>query len=209
MNPDVILLDEPTSALDPTMVGEVQAVIRELARSGKTMMIVTHEMNFARAICSRVFYLDDGGIYEEGTPAEIFTKPKREKTRRFIQRLHVEEFTIQNGVFDFPGAVSKIDTFCRKNMAGAKQSMKLQLVFEELMQGILIHSLNAKNVHAAIECSEESGEIILDVKYDGSMMNISEGDKVSYALIKAEASDIQYTAEESDGFTNRVKIFIR
>ena len=65
MNPDVILFDEPTSALDPTMVGEVQAVIRELAGTGRTMMIVTHEMNFARAICSRVFYMDEGGIYAE------------------------------------------------------------------------------------------------------------------------------------------------
>lgn len=209
MNPDVILLDEPTSALDPTMVGEVQTVIRELARSGKTMMIVTHEMNFARAICSRVFYLDDGGIYEEGTPNEIFTNPKREKTRRFIQHLHVTEFTIRNGVFDFPGSVSKIDTFCRKNMAGAKQEMKLQLVFEELMQGILLSSLNVKNIYAAVEYSEGSGEIMLDVKYDGPMMNISEGDDVSYSLVKAESSDIQYMAVESDGFTNRVKISIQ
>ena len=135
MNPDVILLDEPTSALDPTMVGEVQAVIRELARSGKTMIIVTHEMNFARAICSRVFYMDEGGIYEEGTPAEIFTSPKREKTRRFIRHLHVLEFTVKDGRFDFPGAVSAIDTFCRKNMAGAKQTMRLQLVFERAFRG--------------------------------------------------------------------------
>ena len=209
MNPDVILLDEPTSALDPTMVGEVQAVIRELARSGKTMMIVTHEMNFARAICSRVFYLDDGGIYEEGTPEEIFTSPKREKTRRFIQRLHVAEFTVKDGVFDFPGAVSVIDTFCRKNMIGAKQAMKLQLAFEELMQGILLQSHEIRNINAAIEHSEENGEICFDVRYDGPVMDPSEGDKVSYAMLKAESSDIQHMAGESDGFTNAVKIFIR
>ncbi|MBP3737409.1 MAG: amino acid ABC transporter ATP-binding protein, partial [Lachnospiraceae bacterium] len=66
MDPEVILLDEPTSALDPAMVGEVQAVIRDLAQSGKTMLIVTHEMNFARAICNRVFFMDEGGIYEDG-----------------------------------------------------------------------------------------------------------------------------------------------
>lgn len=206
MNPDVILLDEPTSALDPTMVGEVQAVIRELARSGKTMMIVTHEMNFARAICSRVFYLDDGGIYEEGTPQEIFTRPKRQKTRRFIQRLHVVEFNVKDGRFDFPGAVSAVDTFCQKNMIGGKQSMKLQLVFEELTQEILS---GVKNINAVIEHSEESGEIMLDVKYDGPLMNPSEGDEVSYSLLKAEASDIQYMAGEYENFTNRVKIFIR
>ena len=206
MNPDVILLDEPTSALDPTMVGEVQAVIRELARSGKTMMIVTHEMNFARTICSRVFYLDDGGIYEEGTPQQIFTSPKREKTRRFIKHLHVAEFTVKDGRFDFPGAVSAIDTFCHKNMVGGKQAMKLHLVFEELTQEIL---RGVKNIHMAIEHSEENGDITFDVKYDGPVMNPAEGDEVSYSLLKAEASDIQYTAEEYDGFTNRVRMLIR
>ena len=78
MDPDTILLDEPTSALDPTMVGEVQAVIRELATTGKTMLIVTHEMNFARFICNRVFYMDEGGIYEDGTPEQIFEHPQKE-----------------------------------------------------------------------------------------------------------------------------------
>lgn len=68
MDPEVILFDEPTSALDPTMVGEVQAVIRELATTGKTLIIVTHEMAFARAICNRVFYMDEGEIYESGSP---------------------------------------------------------------------------------------------------------------------------------------------
>ena len=87
MNPEIILFDEPTSALDPTMVGEVESVIRELATTGKTLLIVTHEMAFARAICSRVFYMDEGGIYEEGTPEEIFDNPKRENTRRFVRRL--------------------------------------------------------------------------------------------------------------------------
>ena len=209
MNPEVLLLDEPTSALDPTMIGEVQAVIRELAGSGKTMIIVTHEMNFAHAICSRVFYMDDGGIYEEGSPEEIFTRPKRERTRRFIHHLHVAEFNIQNGRFDFPGAVSSIDNFCRKNMIGGKQMMKLHLVFEELIQGILISSPGIKNIYAAIEHSEESGEIMLDVRYDGPLMNPSDGDKLSYSLIKGEASDIKYLAEESGYFTNRVIILIR
>ena len=208
MNPDVILLDEPTSALDPTMIGEVQAVIRELALSGKTMIIVTHEMNFARAISNRVFYMDDGGIYEEGTPTEIFTKPKRERTRRFIEHLHVLEFNVKDGMFDFPGAVSAIDIFCHKNMIGVKQTMKLQLAIEELMQGILIPSPNIRNIYAAVEHSEENGKITLEVKYDGPLMNPADGDKVSYSLLKAETSDIQHTAEEAGGFTNKVKILM-
>ncbi len=84
MKPDIILFDEPTSALDPTMIGEVLAVIKALADEGMTMMIVTHEMQFAKAVSNRVFYMDDGGIYEEGTPEKIFETPQREKTRRFV-----------------------------------------------------------------------------------------------------------------------------
>jgi len=85
MDPEIILFDEPTSALDPTMVGEVQAVIRDLAQTGKSMMIVTHEMKFAREICNRVFYIDQGEIYEEGTPEQVFDHPQKELTRRFLQ----------------------------------------------------------------------------------------------------------------------------
>ncbi|MGX8706025.1 MAG: amino acid ABC transporter ATP-binding protein, partial [bacterium] len=79
MEPKVMLFDEPTSALDPTMVGEVLAVIRMLAKRDLSMLIVTHEMNFAREVASRVLFFADGGIYEQGTPAEIFDAPKREK----------------------------------------------------------------------------------------------------------------------------------
>lgn len=89
MEPEIVLLDEPTSALDPTMVGEVQAVIKELAQKGLTLMIVTHEMRFAREIANRVFYMDDGGVYEDGTPEEIFDNPKKERTIRFIRQLKV------------------------------------------------------------------------------------------------------------------------
>ena len=85
MHPDILLFDEPTSALDPNMVGEVFRVIRNLAARKMTMFIVTHEMRFARDVANRVFYLDEGVLYEEGTPQEIFENPKREKTRQFIK----------------------------------------------------------------------------------------------------------------------------
>ena len=80
MEPKVLLFDEPTSALDPTMVAEVLAVIRNLAKDGVTMLIVTHEMNFAREVSSRFFYLNEGVVYEEGSPSQIFESPQREKT---------------------------------------------------------------------------------------------------------------------------------
>ena len=87
MNPDVILFDEPTSALDPEMVGEVLAVMKELARSGMTMVVVTHEMGFAREVANRVMFINEGVIAEEGTPDEIFSNPKSERLKEFLSRV--------------------------------------------------------------------------------------------------------------------------
>ena len=84
MDPEILLFDEPTSALDPTMVGEVLAVIKDLAKTGMTMLIVTHEMGFARDVSTRVFFMDEGVIYEEGTPNEVFNRPRRPRTIEFV-----------------------------------------------------------------------------------------------------------------------------
>ena len=87
MDPEVLLFDEPTSALDPEMVGEVLDVMKELAHEGMTMVVVTHEMGFAREVASRVIFLDDGKIAEQGTPAEIFGAPKCERLRTFLSKV--------------------------------------------------------------------------------------------------------------------------
>ncbi len=87
MNPDVILFDEPTSALDPEMVGEVLSLMKKLAEDGMTMIVVTHEMGFAREVASRVVFMCDGKIQEEGTPEEIFTDPKNPRLRDFLSRV--------------------------------------------------------------------------------------------------------------------------
>jgi polar amino acid transport system ATP-binding protein len=84
MNPAVMLFDEPTSALDPEMIGEVLNVIKELAASGMTMLIVTHEMNFAREIANTVVFMENGIILEQGPPSEVFQNPKEERTRKFL-----------------------------------------------------------------------------------------------------------------------------
>ena len=86
MEPEVLLFDEPTSALDPQMVGEVLAVMRQLAAEGLTMIVVTHEMAFARDVSSRVVFMKDGIIWEEGTPEDIFANPKKEETKEFLAR---------------------------------------------------------------------------------------------------------------------------
>ncbi len=87
MQPDVMLFDEPTSALDPEMVGEVLDVMRELAAEGMTMIVVTHEMGFAREVADRVIFMADGAIVEEGKPAELFDSPKEERTKSFLEKV--------------------------------------------------------------------------------------------------------------------------
>lgn len=86
MDPDVLLFDEPTSALDPEMVGDVLDVMKDLAAQGLTMVIVTHEMQFAREVSDRVIFMDKGVIAEQGTPEEIFGNPKQERTQQFLSR---------------------------------------------------------------------------------------------------------------------------
>ncbi|MDO4340951.1 MAG: amino acid ABC transporter ATP-binding protein [Eubacteriales bacterium] len=87
MDPEIMLFDEPTSALDPEMVGEVLEVMKNLAKSGMTMVIVTHEMGFAREVASRVLFMDDGVVMEEGTPEQIFSNPKNERTKLFLSKV--------------------------------------------------------------------------------------------------------------------------
>ena len=87
LSPEVMLFDEPTSALDPEMVGEVLEVMKQLAKEGMTMVVVTHEMGFAREVANRVFFMDGGGILEEGTPEQIFDHPQEERTKTFLSKV--------------------------------------------------------------------------------------------------------------------------
>ena len=87
MEPELMLFDEPTSALDPELVGEVLMVMKELAKEGMTMAVVTHEMSFAQDVADRVIFMDEGRIVEEGTPQEIFSNPKHERTRTFLRKI--------------------------------------------------------------------------------------------------------------------------
>jgi ABC-type polar amino acid transport system ATPase subunit len=87
MQPGIMLFDEPTSALDPELVGEVLAAMKQLANEGMTMIVVTHEMSFAREVANRVIFMDKGSVVEDSSPAEIFDNPKHERTRAFLQKI--------------------------------------------------------------------------------------------------------------------------
>ena len=209
MDPDVILLDEPTSALDPTMVGEVQAVIRDLAKSGKTMMIVTHEMSFARAISNRVFYMDEGGIYEDGSPEQIFSHPLRENTRRFVRRLKVLELNIESHDYDFLGMAGRIEAWCSRNQVASKQANRVQLVFEETMQ-LLVPALENPRVQAICEYSEQAESAEWTLHYAGPRYDMTAaGDGLALAVLKGMTQSMEYTWSEGTELPNRLRLILR
>ena len=114
MRPDIMLFDEPLSALDPSMVGEVQTVIRQLAHEGMTMLISTHKLKFAHDVSSRVFFMNEGRIYEEGTPKQIFENPVHSATKDFVQQIYKLPFTIEGQDFDIVEMHSQMLRFCNK-----------------------------------------------------------------------------------------------
>ena len=136
MKPEVILFDEPTSALDPTMVGEVLSVIRQLAQEGMTMLIVTHEMKFAHDVSTRLFFMYDGYIHEDGSPEQIFDHPIHSATKAFIQRIRKEVFEIEGPDFDFLGMHSAISAFCHKYGISEKEETAHRLI-DKMLDGAM------------------------------------------------------------------------
>ena len=137
MDPEIILFDEPTSALDPTMVSEVLVVIRRLANEGMTMAIVSHEMQFVRSVSTRIFFMNEGVIYEEGSPEQIFEHPQRPATIAFVNRIRTLEFKLADKHFDLYGMFGEVGIFCNKYGLGNNMLKKVQHVMEEMFYGIL------------------------------------------------------------------------
>ena len=158
MKPDVILFDEPTSALDPTMVGEVLSVIRQLAKEGMTMLIVTHEMKFAHDVSTRIFFMYDGYIHEDGSPEVIFENPVHSATKAFIQRIRKEVFEIEGPDFDFLGMHSTMGAFCQKYGIAEKLETAERLTDKMLDDVMAQH----RPITVRITHSEQSGITALD-----------------------------------------------
>ena len=211
MDPEIVLFDEPTSALDPTMVGEVLAVIRNLAKEGLTMMIVTHEMSFARDVSTRVFYMDEGEIYEDGTPEEIFDHPKREKTRQFVRRLKVLEETITSRDYDFIGINTRIEEFGRRHMMEQKTIREAQVVFEELCAATILPRLSDPiRIGMTLEYSQENGVADLFLRYGGGPFDpLTEGDDLSLTLVNNAAAKATYTPIDEPEYKNCVRIRLK
>ena len=196
MQPEIVLFDEPTSALDPTMVGEVLAVIRGLAGQGLTMLIVTHEMKFARDVSTRVFYMDKGVIYEEGTPDEVFEHPKTDRCRAFVQRLKTFHIDITSRAFDFIGAAADIDRFARRQLLGARQSLKYQQIFEEICVTSILPTLPYNECSLSFDalCSEDGSECEAVIRWKGESFDpLTQGDELSAALAVSRTKSSVHT----------------
>ena len=197
MKPEAILFDEPTSALDPTMVGEVLSVIRQLADEGMTMLIVTHEMSFARDVSTRIFFMYDGYIHEDGTPQQIFNAPVHSATKAFIQRIRKEVFQIDGPDFDFLGMQSAIGAFCYKYGITGKQEAAqrlCKLMLDDVMAAY-------RPITVRITHSELSGITALDL-----MVEKMETTPLSEAQRKSLSGQCRQVVEEPTERGFRVKL---
>jgi len=207
MDPEIILFDEPTSALDPTMVGEVQSVIKDLANQGHTMMIVTHEMNFARAVCNKVFYMDEGGVYDVGTPEEIFENPTKEKTRRFIKQLKVLEFTIDKKDFEFSSIVYKLIDYGLKNGMKTRLINRMNSAFEELCQQIIIPTLDNPIIGVEIEFNKSTNVATMEVNYNGKQFDPKDSeDSLAYKIFTNSIKEYEHFKVEEGEYTNKILV---
>ena len=210
MEPQLLLLDEPTSALDPAMTGEVEAVIRKVATSGVTMMMVTHSMELAQRVSSRILYMDDGSIYEDGTPQEIFSRPQRERTRAFVGQLKVLELRIDSTDFGFYDCHAAIESFCRKNEIAGSLMHTLMLLFEEICTQILLPCLEEPRIRWRAEYSGKSEQVTICLEYNGAPFDIRKSDNaLSLKLVRGLADFVEYEARERETFTNRMLLAVR
>ncbi|MBR5935675.1 MAG: amino acid ABC transporter ATP-binding protein [Bacteroidaceae bacterium] len=190
MEPDIILFDEPTSALDPTMVSEVLGVIRHLASRGMTMCIVSHEMQFVRDVSTRILFLNDGIVYEEGTPEQIFDNPQKPVTKAFINRIRTLECRFEDKRFDLYGLFGKIHTFCSKYGLGIKTLEKIQHITEEMLCGIMPFR---GPVTLLMEYSEKTSRLCMTFIEDNAKKGILDGvdeDSLSLMLVRGMSASL-------------------
>ena len=200
MDPEIILFDEPTSALDPTMVSEVLGVIKTLAQQGMTMIIVTHEMRFARDVSTRIFYMDQGIIYEDGTPEQIFGNPLQERTRVFINRIRDYRYTIHSAQYDLYELQGGLIGFCQKYFLSEKKQFNVQLLVEEVLKVV---PLDKGDVELALRYSEKGEKVSLELTMPQGVEQVLENDEniddLAMMIIQGLCQNIEYQHTEDTG----------
>ena len=205
MNPKIMLFDEPTSALDPTMVGEVLAVMRMLTKNKLTMIIVTHEMNFAKEVANRILFFADHGIYEQGTPKDIFDNPQKPLTISFINKLKFFHYEIDDKNFDLMQMQGGIWNFAERYGFNRKKALNIQLCCEETVYEMLsgCYEDNDKiNIIIDIIYSESKSQTTIKISSSGKKYNLLECDNESLehlgvTIINKIAEKVDYAYEDN------------
>ena len=207
MDPEIILFDEPTSALDPTMVGEVEKVIQSLCGLGYTMLLVTHDMKFAEKVATRVLFLCDGKVYEDGTPEEIFKHPTKQKTIEFINQSKEFDCVLTQDDDDsqFPDFYTQIDLFTFNNGLGSKTKERVKCLFEEIVFQILIPELKKRKtqenseykIYFHVSYSTRNECTTVEVNSEALNIDVSNEYPISYKLIDFCSKHIELIPTEN------------
>ncbi len=193
MEPKIILFDEPTSALDPLNVEEVYAVIKKLAQKNMTMLIVTHDMKFAKNISTRVFYMDERSIYEHGTPEDIFEHPQKVKTKQFIFGQDTLHKVIIKKELDYLGLISEVNAFGFRKMISSKMLNHIESVIEEVYLQT-IDSMIDKDTQIDFQLQYVNEQhCSLCIQWEGVKHNpLEHMEKLSRILAEHASNQIQY-----------------
>lgn len=189
MEPEVMLFDEPTSALDPTMVDEVETVIKRLVDSGMTSIIVTHEMRFARNIASKILFLAESEVYEEGSPDQIFDNPQKDLTRRFIYRSRMYEEALNKTDIDIYELCSRIRQYAIAYGLTRKQSKGIEYFCEELIYPLIMFN----NAVLRIIADENRNEYSITAEFKGlnkDPLSLECIDELGLSIVKAYSSSL-------------------
>lgn len=201
MEPQILLFDEPTSALDPQMVSEVLAVITNLAERGLTMLVVTHEMRFARDASSRVFYMDRGELWEAGPPEQIFEHPQRQETHDFVFRVRAWQWQINSATTDVPAMQASLAAYCQRQFMGRRAVNSCQLVVEEIVINQLLAAARSRrvvdpNIRISLSAGEGGVDMVLLVDYRGALLEGGDpyddaSDDMSQAIVRGVCKSVE------------------
>lgn len=209
LEPSVILLDDPTSSLDPLSKNEVEKVIETLASSGKTMIIVSHEMQLIKNTCTRVLYLDNGQIIEEGSPQKIFEQPENTLTKKFVKTFRILEFNVESKKFDFFGIQTTINDFSFKNNISSALVNKLYSIIEEFFEMLVYNSKEEKKIHMLFEYKANEKMFSGEIQFSGEEFDDDNPLYISsWAIIKLRAKELSYEKINENGFTNKFNVKI-
>lgn len=194
-----------TSALDPTLVGEVLSVMKRLAKDGMTMMVVTHEMKFAKDVSTRIFYMDEGVIYDEGTPQEIFEHPTKAKTRAFVKRLKVLSLPIKSADYDFVAMSEALQNFGEKHMLTKKRTENMRRIFEEILAlNVIPNAQPAFPLEVVTEYEQDTDCLEMRITWQGAEYDpLTMGNEISLKLVNAIIKDGKFLYESGE---NRLTI---